>query len=164
MDSIIITWRELLLVLAAVLAVYIAEMLLLLRRGGNPGWRLWQRGAQAHAQAQALGELRGQIEALRLEAAQLRARLDRHDAQASGGGPRGGDGAAERLAAFQTLQGASGGSPGGAGSPESSDTPYGYAIRMAREGRSVNELASGCGLSRGEAELIVALYRSSSPH
>jgi hypothetical protein len=163
MDSIIITWRELLLVLAAVLAVYIAEMLLLLRRGGNPGWRLWQRGAQAHAQAQALGELRGQIEALRVEAAQLRARLDRHDAQASGSGPRGGDGAAERLAAFQAIQGASG-APAGAGSPESSDTPYGYAIRMAREGRSVTELASGCGISRGEAELIVALYRSSSPH
>ncbi|MBC7781056.1 MAG: hypothetical protein H7125_13230, partial [Proteobacteria bacterium] len=70
MDSIIITWRELLLVLAAVLAVYVAEMLLLLRRGGNPGWRLWQRGAQAHAQSRALAEVRAQVEALRVEVEQ----------------------------------------------------------------------------------------------
>ena len=161
MDSIIITWRELLLVLAAVLAVYVAEMLLLLRRGGNPGWRLWQRGAQAHAQAQALGELRAQIEALRLEAAQLRARLDRQEEQ--GGPVAGADGAANRLAAFQSLQGTVF-PAGGAGSPESADTPYGHAIRMARAGKAVAEVVNDCGISRGEAELIVALYRSPSPH
>ena len=161
MDSIIITWRELLLVLAAVLAVYVAEMLLLLRRGGNPGWRLWQRGAQAHAQAQALGELRAQIEALRLEAAQMRARLDRQEAQGIVGGLPGGDGAGGRFAALHALQRGAFPPPGG---PEAADTPYGHAIGMAREGRAVAEVASDCGISRGEAELIVALYRSSSPH
>jgi len=162
MDSIIITWRELLLVLAAVLAVYVAEMLLLLRRGGNPGWRLWQRGAQAHAQARALAELRAQIEALRLETAQLRARLD-----ASGTtGPTTPSG---------PLAGPLYGSPsspgtglplGGYGPSDAADapTPYGHAIRMAREGRAVAEVASDCAISRGEAELIVALYRSPSPH
>lgn len=163
MDSIIITWRELLLVLAAVLAVYVAEMLLLLRRGGNPGWRRWQRGAQAHAQAQALVELRGQIEALRLESAQLRERLDRQEAHGPAAGMAAADGAAERFAAFQALQGASH-PPGSHGFPESADTPYGHAIRMAREGRAVAEVAGDCGISRGEAELIVALYRSPSPH
>jgi hypothetical protein len=30
---------------------------------------------------------------------------------------------------------------------------------MARQGLSASEVASGCGISRGEAELIVALYR-----
>jgi hypothetical protein len=35
---------------------------------------------------------------------------------------------------------------------------------MAREGRAVAEVAGDCGISRGEAELIVALYRSSSTH
>ena len=45
---------------------------------GRAGWRLWQRGAQAHAQAQALGELRAQIEALRMIAAG-----DRHTAAAA---------------------------------------------------------------------------------
>jgi hypothetical protein len=159
MDSIIITWRELLLVLAAVLAVYVAEMLLLLRRGGNPGWRLWQRGAQAHAQARALVELRGQIEALRLETAQLRARLDAAGMSASG------DAASQPVAsrAFRVDPGPAA-PAGGYGSPGAGDTPYGHAIRMARDGRPVADVASDCGISRGEAELIVALYRSPSTH
>jgi hypothetical protein len=161
MDSIIITWRELLLVLAAVLAVYVAEMLLLLRRGGNPGWRLWQRGAQAHAQARVLLELRGQIEALRLETAQLRARLD---AAAGAGMPQPGN-AALAEAARGVLGSPGPAAPaGGYGAAESADTPYGHAIRMAREGRAVAEVATDCGISRGEAELIVALYRSPSTH
>lgn len=146
MDSIIITWRELLLVLAAVLAVYVAEMLLLLRRGGNPGWRLWQRGAQAHAQTRAVAELRAQIEALRLELAQLKGRVDAPGAQGLH---------AARATACSPMQGANG---------NDADTPYGQAIRMARDGRTVAEVASECGISRGEAELIVALYRSSSTH
>lgn len=159
MDSIIITWRELLLVLAAVLAVYVAEMLLLLRRGGNPGWRLWQRGAQAHAQARALAELRAQMDALRLETAQLRARLD---ASAVPGGAS----SASMLDASRRPAAASGmgGRSDMHGVAESADTPYGHAIRMAREGRAVAEVAGDCGISRGEAELIVALYRSSSTH
>ncbi len=39
------------------------------------------------------------------------------------------------------------------------DTPYGRAVRLAREGISAKELASRCGISRGEAELIIALNR-----
>jgi len=38
-------------------------------------------------------------------------------------------------------------------------SPYNQAIQMARQGLSASEVASGCGISRGEAELIVALYR-----
>ena len=42
MESIVITWRELLIVVALILAVYIAEMLLLMRTGGSllrkPRW------------------------------------------------------------------------------------------------------------------------------
>jgi uncharacterized protein YlxW (UPF0749 family) len=38
-------------------------------------------------------------------------------------------------------------------------SPYTAAIQMARQGASAGEVASGCGISRGEAELIVALYR-----
>jgi hypothetical protein len=38
-------------------------------------------------------------------------------------------------------------------------SPYNQAILMARQGLSASEVASGCGISRGEAELIVALYR-----
>ena len=38
------------------------------------------------------------------------------------------------------------------------DTPYAKAIVLAREGRDALSVAADCGLSRGEAELIVALY------
>lgn len=38
-------------------------------------------------------------------------------------------------------------------------SPYNLAIQMARQGAGAGEVASGCGISRGEAELIVALYR-----
>jgi hypothetical protein len=160
MDSIIITWRELLLVLAAVLAVYVAEMLLLLRGGGNAGWRRWQRGAQAHAQAQALAELRAQIEALRAESSLLRSRLEQLESDgASGLRP-----AATRLADSAEVSQAPMAAAQASVFPEGVDTPYGHAIRMAREGRAVAEVAGDCRISRGEAELIVALYRSTSPH
>lgn len=40
-------------------------------------------------------------------------------------------------------------------------SPYSQAIAMARRGVSVGEIAASCGISRGEAELIVALHRAS---
>jgi hypothetical protein len=43
--------------------------------------------------------------------------------------------------------------------PAGSVSPYNLAIQMARQGANANDVASGCGISRGEAELIVALYR-----
>ena len=42
-------------------------------------------------------------------------------------------------------------------------TPYAHAIQMAQQGLNVNEVAASCGISRGEAELIVALHRNQSP-
>lgn len=39
-------------------------------------------------------------------------------------------------------------------------SPYGRAIEMARSGAEVGHIAGACGISRGEAELIVALHRS----
>jgi len=42
------------------------------------------------------------------------------------------------------------------------DTPYGRAVRLASEGLTAQELASRCGISRGEAELIIALKRAAS--
>jgi hypothetical protein len=191
MESIVVTWRELLLVLAAVLAVYVAEMLLLLRRGGNRGWRLWQRGAQANAQTRAIMELRAQIEALQHEVARLggaRAGL----APDAGVAPMPGVQEASvtappvrdpgtltaavpgsttpRTAAVRIepeLTAASRASSAPALPPPllaDAATPYAQAIRMAREGRAVADMAIDCGISRGEAELIVALYRTPSPH
>ncbi|WP_028451350.1 DUF2802 domain-containing protein [Chitinilyticum aquatile] len=39
-------------------------------------------------------------------------------------------------------------------------SPYAQAIRLVHEGAGVEEIQRNCGLARGEAELIVALYRS----
>jgi hypothetical protein len=37
---------------------------------------------------------------------------------------------------------------------------HGEAVRMAREGASAQEMANSLGISRGEAELIIALHES----
>jgi len=39
---------------------------------------------------------------------------------------------------------------------------HGEAVRMAREGASAQEMANSLGISRGEAELIIALHKSVS--
>jgi hypothetical protein len=41
-----------------------------------------------------------------------------------------------------------------------SETPYARAIRLAKNGVDANELVTICSISRGEADLIVAIYRS----
>jgi hypothetical protein len=41
-----------------------------------------------------------------------------------------------------------------------SETPYARAIRLAKSGVDANELVAICSISRGEADLIVAIYRS----
>jgi hypothetical protein len=43
------------------------------------------------------------------------------------------------------------------------DTPYNQAIHLAVHGATAQAIADQCNISRGEAELIVALYRS-LPH
>ncbi len=48
-------------------------------------------------------------------------------------------------------------SGGSAATP--SATPYNQAIELARQGMPAAEVATRCGISRSEAELIVALYR-----
>lgn len=37
---------------------------------------------------------------------------------------------------------------------------YGFAIRLAQQGASVEELMENCGMSRGEAELLLRLHHS----
>lgn len=43
--------------------------------------------------------------------------------------------------------------------PDPNSTPYRRAIELARSGVAAAEVAQACGISRSEAELIVALYR-----
>jgi hypothetical protein len=119
-ETIVITWRELLLVVAVVLAVYIAEMLLMMRTNGGlrkPRWLAMINEKRVEA------ELRSEIETLRERV--------------------------ERLEESLPLQVGT----------EEFDTPYNRAILMARQGAEASQLAEACGISRGEAELIVSMQK-----
>jgi hypothetical protein len=124
MEAFVVTWRELLIVVMAILAIYVAELLLLLRWSGVPRLRWWRRGARASAESSAVDQLMHEVADLRRQVARLQ-------------------GEVEKLQAV----------------PAPSVSPYNQAIQMARQGASATEVASGCSISRGEAELIVALYR-----
>jgi hypothetical protein len=124
MEAFVVTWRELLIVVIAVLAVYVAELLLLLRWSGRSTPRLWRRGARPSPERSAMEDLTGEFGELRNQVVRLQREVEK-------------------------LQAA----------PAPSVSPYNLAIQMARKGASANDVASGCGISRGEAELIVALYR-----
>lgn len=124
MESFVITWRELLIGAVLVLAVYIAEMLLLMRSAKPRGWRVWQKGAEAHAQSRELQLVELDLTKLHEQVARLQAEV-------------------EQLKTQQVVA-----------------TPYTHAIQMAQQGLDADELAASCGISRGEAELIIALHRS----
>lgn len=128
MDSFVITWRELLIIVAVVLAVYIAELLLLLRT--NRGFRRWKPETEtAHPK---IAELESEIE-------QLREQI---------------------LAIHQQLEDRPSPQPQFAHATSASSSPYSQAIQMAQQGKGVDEVAAGCGISRGEAELIVAMHQA----
>ncbi len=125
MDSIVLTWRELLIAAIVILGVYIAEVLLLLRHGRSPALRLWREARKASEPSFAIGPLKQEIAELKLQIAELRAQMEAQRAQ----------------------------------TPTEQPTPYAQAIQMARGGGAAPDISSSCGISRGEAELITALYR-----
>jgi hypothetical protein len=124
MEALVVTWRELLVVVIAVLAVYVAELVLLLRWSGRSSLNSAKRAARAGVDQRAVDGLTREVGELRKQVARLQSEVDR----------------------LRTA-------------PSGSVSPYNLAIQMARQGASANDVASGCGISRGEAELIVALYR-----
>jgi len=126
LESFVITWRELLIGAVLILAIYIAEMLLLMRSAKPRGKRIWQRGAEAHVQSR-------EVQALELELTQLQNRVD---------------GLQKEIEQLKTQQAVV--------------TPYANAIQMAQQGLDMNEVATSCGISHGEAELIIALHRNQS--
>ena len=123
MEALVVTWREVLVVVIAVLAVYVAELILLLRWSGRWGNGA-KRAVRPSADQRAVDGLTREVGELRKQVARLQGDLDK-------------------------LRSA----------PAGSVSPYNLAIQMARQGASASDVASGCGISRGEAELIVALYR-----
>lgn len=123
-ESIVITWRELLIVVALILAVYIAEMLLLMRTGvGVLRKRRMPETVRNDAEET---KLRSEIESLGSRVAALEQFI--HQLQAENA---------------------------------SESTPYSRAIQMARQGRDASRISESCGISRGEAELIISMH---GPH
>lgn len=124
MESVVVTWRELLIVVAAVVVIYAAELILLIRWMGAPGHKAWKRASHTGTDAHRVNRLNADVVELREQIARLENEVERL-----------------RTVAISNV------------------SPYNQAIHMARQGLSASEVAAGCGISRGEAELIVALYR-----
>jgi hypothetical protein len=118
-DALVVTWRELAVLVVAVVIIHAIELLLLLRWSG-----VARRGISATPEGAPAGELAREIGDLRKQVTRLQGEVDK-------------------------LQAA----------PAAFVSPYNLAIQMARQGAAAGEVARGCGISRGEAELIVALYR-----
>lgn len=119
MESIVITWRELLIGAILILGIYVAEVLLLTRSGKGRGFNAEARDHGRHE--------------LELEVARLHERLDKIQVEV------------EHLKIAQT----------------NAARPYGEAVKMAEDGMEVDQLAANCGISQGEAELIIAVNRLS---
>lgn len=116
--SFVITWKELLIFGIIVLAVYIAELLLLMGSGQSIGLGF----LRYRKENRELAELK-----IRLATLETRlARLEENDISAD------------------TVV-------------EITSTPYGKAFSLAKQGMDVAQVAASCGISRAEAELIVAM-------
>ena len=133
MESFVITWRELLIVVAAVLAIYVAELLLLLRanKTGEPRFS-WRRSTLDKVSLLRMENLEAEVANLRQKIAELELGMGRMELPS-------------------------------AAPPPPVQTPYSQAIQLARGGLDADAVASSCGISRGEAELIVAMHRARSP-
>ncbi len=134
MNGIVITWTQLLYISLVLILFYAAELLLFLRKSA-------QNKSRTPTEHKELAEQQAQIIELQREVESLKVRLATLLVQ---------------QAPLSTL------SPGMALNDD--DTPYSQAIRLAQQGADAEKVSAACGISRGEADLIVALYRTGSPH
>lgn len=154
METFVITWREVLLVVVLVLAVYIAELLLLMRAGGvlrKPGWlsMIEEKKFEADMRQQ-LEELGRRVAMLEAGAA-LRAALptqplssSEFDWSVTPTPPIRPDVQPQAIEEeTQTQQ----------------ENVFQKAVQMAGKGVSAEELVARCGISRGEADMIIALHK-----
>jgi hypothetical protein len=120
LENIVITWRELMILVALVLAVYIAEMLLVMRTSGGlrkPRWLDMIKEKRVET------ELRQELEALTARVEQLESLMKPVEGELEAG------------------------------------SPYNRAILLAKQGAEPERLVKECGISRGEADLIVSMQR-----
>ncbi|SFM98646.1 Protein of unknown function [Formivibrio citricus] len=137
MDGIVITWPQLLYLGLILVLFYAAELLLFLRKSSQGKPREAQFRRQLESQAEEIAALRQEMESLKVRLASLQIQQIRHEPQEE-----------EVQTGFVSE------------ALHEDATPYNLAIRMAQSGADADQVAAGCGISRGEADLIVALYRS----
>lgn len=139
MESIVITWRELLLLAAIAIFVYLAEAVMFL---------LKLKKIRPAAPAVDLSAIQAQIDVLAARVDLLQQSLSKFAAQPV---PPPDIEQPPVLAVSPAP-------------PVTRETPsaYGKAIELAKQGLDPDSLASQCSISRGEAELIIALHRFDS--
>lgn len=140
MESIVITWRELLLLAAIAIFVYIAEAVMFL---------LKLKKIRPATVAVDLSAVQSQIDGLTARVDLLQHSLSKFAAQPVELTP---DFEQSPVLAVPPAP------------PVTRETPsaYGKAIELAKQGLDPDSLASQCSISRGEAELIIALHRFDS--
>jgi hypothetical protein len=151
LEAIVITWRELLLVVILVLAIYIAEMLLMMRSGGALRKPRWLNIIQEKATE---GELQQQLDALAKKVAILETSLALKSSLAS-----------HTLTSaeldWSLTQPASAATV--AAEPETktkeAEEAFQKALEMAKQGSSAEVLVASCGISHSEADLIISMQK-----
>ena len=138
MNGIVITWPQLLYLGLILVLFYAAELLLFLRKSSLGKPQAARDRLQIESLVDEVAAQRQEIENLKVRLASLQLQHVQLDPQQT---------------IIPDLSRVSG---------EVDATPYSQAIRMAQSGADADEVAAGCGISRGEADLIVALYRSGS--
>lgn len=154
MEAIVVTWRELLLVVVLVLAVYIAELLLMMRAGGALRKPRWLSMIQEKTFE---SELRQQLEVLSKRVAVLETSM--------------------ALKAVLPTQPLSTAEFDWSITPtplvQAAETPpeinledeaaakeaYQRAVKMAQQGVQADVLVQECGISHSEADLIVSMQK-----
>lgn len=136
MNGIVITWPQLLYISLVLILFYVAELLLFLRKSAQNKARYSARNLHD------IDEHGEKIEALQREVESLKVRLAALLPQSS-------------TALFNPEEVTQAGGE---------NTPYSQAIYLAQQGADAEKVSELCGISRGEADLIVALYRTGTPH
>ncbi|WP_035852293.1 DUF2802 domain-containing protein [Deefgea rivuli] len=139
-SGIYITWPQLLYVGILVLSFYVVELFF-----------FWLRHGRKSKSSDGLALLQAQIDELRQELSLSKVRMAALAAQLL---PSNFDENAIPPSLITTLPVEINAS--------SAESPYAQAIRLAQQGADATEVAAVCGISRGEADLIVAIYRSAA--
>lgn len=135
MDGIVISWQHLLYISLVLILFYAAELVLFLRKSSKPSNNDLSLRATLSEQREQIAQLQREIESLKVRLATLFAQQQTESASALSEMPI-----------------------------DESDSPYSQAIRLAQSGADADKVAAQCGISRGEADLIVALYRTGTLH